>query len=76
MENLETLHACLLLVWPPPGHWLGPVTGPGWLAQPKIKIKIIIKKIENVEIKILHVLEKIYFNNLFTDIRIRNKKIY
>jgi hypothetical protein len=32
------------------------------------------KKIERVEIKILHVLEKIYFNNLFTDIRIRNKK--
>jgi len=32
------------------------------------------KKIESVEIEILHVLEKMYFNNLFTNIRIRNKK--
>jgi len=23
-----------------PGHWLGPVTGPGWLGSKKIKIKI------------------------------------
>jgi hypothetical protein len=60
------------LVWPPPGHWLGPVTGPGWQGPSQNKNK----KIENVEIKILHVLEKIYFNNLFTDIRIRNKKKY
>jgi hypothetical protein len=47
-----------------PGHWLGPVTGPGWLgpAQPKktknIKTK---KKIESIGIKILHDLEKLYF---------------
>jgi hypothetical protein len=48
------------------------VTGPGWQGPSQNKNK----KIENVEIKILHVLEKIYFNNLFTDIRIRNKKKY
>jgi hypothetical protein len=56
-----------------PGHWLGPVTGPGWLgpaqprtgglswAQPKKPKKIKTKKIESIEIKILHVLGKMYF---------------
>jgi len=65
-------HACCSAQ---PGHWLGPVTGSGWLspAQPPKNKKL--KKIESVEIEILHVLEKMYFNNLFTDIRIRNKKI-
>jgi hypothetical protein len=65
-------HACCSAQ---PGHWLGPVTGSGWLspAQPPKNKKL--KKIESVEIEILHVLEKMYFNNLFIDIRIRNKKI-
>jgi hypothetical protein len=41
----------------------------------KINKKIKNKKIESVEIKILHVFEKKYiFVNLFTDIRIMNKK--
>jgi hypothetical protein len=48
------------------------------LVSPALKNKINKKnkKIESVEIEILHVLEKMYFNNLFTNIRIKNKKIY
>jgi hypothetical protein len=55
------------------------VTGPGRLgpAQPTWAELGPAQKIESVEIKILHVLEKkCIFINLFNDIRMKNKKKY
>jgi len=44
------LHARVVRAFAQPGHWLGPVTGPGWLglAQPKKIKKIGNKKYKNI----------------------------
>jgi hypothetical protein len=63
------VHARVVRAFAQPGHWLGPVTGLGWLglAQPMwaelgpAPKKIKIKKIESVDIKILHILENYIF---------------
>jgi len=55
-----------------PGHWLGPVTGPGWLgpAQPMwAELDPAPKKLKNI---CMHK-NNFFFIFLFTDIRVRNK---